>query len=345
MMNRYLTHIRTPFIALVLATLLALSGAYSQLVPNLGGQRAGISSYQFLKIGVGARAVALGETFVAIANDASALYWNPAGLSQFSGHEVVFAHTEYVVDIKHEFLGGVYHLSEYDAVGLAFTSLHMEDMEITTETQPFGTGRYFSFGDIAVALSYSRKMTEQFSFGVTGRFVEETLDMLKMRGFMVDIGTYYLTGLGSARFAVVVTNFGGDVSPSGSLETYDGTTVKSFQSFSPPTLFKIGFAIEPFEMEGQRLTTSIELHHPNDNAENVHFGAEYAWNEMFFVRGGFRRTIGESLLGRDNRNAGDVSFGVGVAAPMSIATISFDYAYAHFNLLGSVHRLSLGLAF
>lgn len=330
---------------LLLSILLSVPAARAQLVPNLGGQRAGISSFQFLKIGAGARAVALGETFVALANDASALYWNPAGLAQFSEHQIIFSHTEYVVDIKHEFLGGVYHLSEYDAVGLALTSLHMEDMEITTETQPFGTGRYFSFGDVAVALSYSRKMTDQFSFGVTGRYVEETLDMLKMRGFMVDIGTFYWTGLGSARFAVVVSNFGGDVHPSGSLTRYDGAEVTSFQSFSPPTLFKIGFAIEPVELESQRLTTSLELHHPNDNAENVHLGVEYAWNEMFFARIGVRRTIGESLLGRDNRNSSDVSFGVGVAAPTSLAKISFDYAYANFNLLGSVHRLSLGLAF
>jgi hypothetical protein len=144
---------------------------------------------------------------------------------------------------------------------------------------------------------------------------------------------------------VVVTNFGADVSPSGSVTKYDGTEVTTFQNFSPPTLFKIGFAIEPVELEQQRLTTSLELHHPNDNAENIHLGVEYAWNEMFFARAGLRRTIGESFLGRDNRNAGDISFGVGVAAPMSIARISFDYAFAHLNLLVSVHRLSLGLAF
>jgi len=326
------------FIALI--AMIVCPHSLAQLVPNLGGQRAGISAYQFLKIGAGARGVALGETFVAIANDASALYWNPAGLSQFTGTEVMFAHTEYVIDIKHEFFGG-----EYDAIGAAVTSLHMEDMEVTTETQPLGTGRYFSFGDLAVALSYSRKMTDQFSFGLTGRYVEETLDVLKMRGFMVDLGTYYWTGLGTARFAVVVSNFGGNVSPSGEVTHGDGSRDTSFQSFSPPTLFKIGFAIEPVEMENQRLTTSIELHHPNDNAENVHLGVEYAWRETFFLRAGVRRTIGQAFLGRDDQNAGDISLGAGAATTMSIAHISFDYAYAHLNLLGSVHRFSVGMSF
>jgi long-subunit fatty acid transport protein len=167
----------------------------AQLMPNLGGQRAGISAFQFLKLGVGARGVAMGESFVAVANDASALYWNPGSLVQFSDNQVIAAHTEYVVDIKHDFLGVVYHLSEGDAVGVAFSSLHMQDMEITTETQPFGTGRYFSFGDVSLAASYGRRMTDQFSFGATIRYVEETLDVLKMRAVMMDLGTFYWTGL------------------------------------------------------------------------------------------------------------------------------------------------------
>jgi len=81
----------------------------AQLFPTLGGQRAGISTAQFLKIGVGARASALGDAFVAIANDVSALYWNPAGLVQFKNDEIIFSHNKWVVDINHDFLGGVYH--------------------------------------------------------------------------------------------------------------------------------------------------------------------------------------------------------------------------------------------
>ena len=325
--------------------LCSLTIAKAQFVPNLGGQRVGISSFQFLKIGVGARGVALGETFVAIANDVSALYWNPAGLTQFTGNQFMVAHTEYVIDIKHEFFGAAYHFSATDAIGFSVTSLHMDEMEITTEVQPFGTGLYFKFGDIALGATYSRKMTDQFSFGLTVKYVEETLDVLKMRGVMVDLGTYYWTGLGSSRFAVVVSNFGPDVSPSGTATEFSGQQVNSFQSFSPPTQFKIGLALEPFEIENQRITTSFELQHPNDNAENFHFGVEYNWHNWFSMRTGVRRTIGEPLFGRDNTNSSDVTFGAGIAAPLSFTNINFDYAFANFNLLGSVHRISLELTF
>lgn len=319
--------------------------ARSQLVPNLGGQRAGISTFQFLKIGVGARGVAMGESFVAVANDASALYWNPAGLMQFEGNQLIAAHTEYVVDIRHEYLGAMYRLSENDVLGVSFSSLHMDDMEITTETQPYGTGRYFSFGDIGIGLTYARKMTDQFSFGATVRYVEEALDVLTMRSVMVDLGTFYWTGLGSTRFAVVISNFGADVAPSGTATLFNGTRVTEFQSFSLPTIFKLGFAFEPMQTEEQRLTTSIQLNHPNDNAEHFRIGAEYAWNNTFFLRGGVKRTIGQPVFSSDGTSEEDFTLGAGVAADLGLTRAHVDYAFSNFNRLGTVHRISLSVTY
>lgn len=319
--------------------------APAQLVPNLGGQRAGISAFQFLKIGVGARGVAMGEAFVAVVNDASALYWNPAALSQFPQDQAIVAHTEYLVDIKHDYFGAVYHLSGQDALGASFSSLHMKDMEVTTEAQPFGTGRYFSFGDIAVGLTYGRKMTDQFSFGATIRYVQETLDVLKMRSVMVDIGTWYWTGLGSARFAVVISNFGADAAPTGTAAGYSGTPVSTFQSFSLPTMFRLGFAMEPLDEGDHRVTTSLQLNHPNDNAEHVRFGIEYGFQNTFFLRAGVKRTIGQPVFGEDATSGESVTFGAGVLAQVGFSTVGADYAYANFNRLGSVHRLSLTMTF
>ena len=332
-------------VSLLCALMIGTNGLHAQLVPNLGGQRAGISAFQFLKIGVGARGVGMGESYVAIANDASALYWNPAGLAQSSENQVFAAHTAYVADIQHDYLGVTYHLTDADAVGLSLTSLHMADMEITTETQPLGTGRYFSFGDVGVGLSYARKMTDQFSFGATVRYVEETLDVLKMRSVMVDLGTYYWTGLGTARFAVVISNFGADVAPAGTAAQLDGTQVAAFQSFSLPTLFKLGFAVEPWMTDDQRITASIQLNHPNDNAENVRLGMEYAWQSMFFLRGGLKRTIGQKLLAADETSEESFTLGAGFRLATGVTTVQADYAYANFDRLGSVHRISLTLTY
>ena len=287
----------------------------------------------------------MGESFVAVANDVSALYWNPAGLTQFTTNQAMASHTEYVVDIKHDFFGAVYHLSEEDAVGVSFSSLHMDEMEITTETQPFGTGRFFKFGDVAAGLTYSRRMTDQFSFGATVRYVEETLDVLKMRSVMVDLGTFYWTGLGTTRFAVAISNFGADVSPKGTVRTFNNAEITEFQSFSVPTVFKLGVAFEPFQTDDQRLTASVQLNHPNDNSEHIRLGMEYGWRNTFFVRGGIKRTIGQRLFAADATSEEDFSLGAGVTVPVGISDVSADYAFVSYNRLGSVHRISLAFTY
>jgi long-subunit fatty acid transport protein len=332
------------YILVLVASWSAVSVA--QLVPNLGGQRAGISAFQFLKIGVGARGVAMGESFVAVANDASALFWNPAGLVELQQNQVIASHTDYVVDISHEFFGVVYKLGENSALGASFASLHVQDMEITTETQPLGTGRYFSFGDIAIGVSYSDKMTEQFSFGATVRYVEETLDVLKMRAVMVDLGTLYWTGLGSTRFAVTISNFGSDVKPKGTVTQSSGVTTSSFQSFSLPTIFKLGVAMEAFEDEDSRLTTSIQLNHPNDNSEHFRLGVEYGFRNTLFLRGGVKRTIGQKLFGADETSPEDFTVGAGFSVEFQgISRVNADYAFARYNELGSVHRFSIAFTY
>jgi len=330
---------------MVVIALVASGVAWGQLIPNLGGQRTGISSLQFLKIGVGGRGAALAESMVGIADDVSALYWNPAGLVLSIENAVMVAHAEWLVDLKHDFIGATYHLSAADVIGFSVISLATDDMKITTETQPFGTGNYFRYSDLAFGVSYARKMTHQFSFGVTARYVQENLDVLKIKAVLFDLGTFYSTGLGTARFGVVVTNFGSDVSPQGDIALFDGTPVTSFQSFSPPTVFKLGFAVEPFQDENQRLTTSIQLNHPNDNAENLRFGIEYAWSDWLRIRAGVKRTIGEPFLGADTKSSDDYSFGFGLSAPLGFTTPSFDYAFTNFNQLGAVHRISMSMTY
>jgi long-subunit fatty acid transport protein len=303
----------------------------AQLFPILGAQRVGISTAEFLKIGVGSRASAMGEAFVAVANDASALYWNPAGLVQFKDDQLLLSHNIWVVDINHDFVGAVYHMDETNAFGVSFTSLSMQDMPVTTEFQPFGTGEYFGYSDMALAVSYSRKMTDQFSFGGTVRYIEETLDKLKMRGVMIDLGTYYWTGLGTTRFAVAVSNFGNQLAPDGQVVLIGKRSNSQWQAFSPPTVFRIGFAFEPYENEFNKITASIQLNHPNDNSENVSTGIEYSWKNTFYLRGGYKFNVEEQ----------NYSFGAGVFVPVSIANVTVDYAFSNFVRLGPAHRFSI----
>ena len=84
-----------PHFMVILLFILLFGGSRlsAQLIPVLGAQRTGMAAAQFLKIGVGARAAGMGESFVAVSNDASALYWNPAGITQSTGNEIIVSHT------------------------------------------------------------------------------------------------------------------------------------------------------------------------------------------------------------------------------------------------------------
>ena len=321
------------------------TGAAQGILPNLGGQRAGISSLQFLKIGVGARGPGMGESAVAVVNDVSALFWNPAAAVLNDQNGVMFAHSEWLVDMKHDFLGVTYHITPGDLVGFSVISLRTDDMPVTTELQPFGNGAYFHYSDLAIGLTYSKKMTAQFSFGTTVRYIEEDLADVKIRTALFDFGTFYTTGLGSLRIAVAVANFGGDVAPIGTAPQVDGSAVSSFQSFSPPTVFKLGFAFEPLQTDQHRITMTVQLNHPNDNAEDMRFGVEYAWNNWLMLRGGLKRIVGESWFAKSQQTADDFSFGFGVLIPLSFTTATFDYSYTNFNELGSVQRVSCGLTY
>lgn len=325
------------FIPLVVWLLLLFWTAASraQLIPNLGGQRAGTAAVQFLKIGVGARAVAMGESFVAVANDASALYWNPAGIAEFQQNALLLSHINWLVDIAHDFVGYVHHLDGTNAIGVSLTALYTDDMQETTEYQPFGTGNYFSFGDMGIGLTYGRKMTDRFSFGITLKYFQETLAEFKMQGLMLDLGTYYWTGFGSSRFAVCVSNFGNQVKPTGNFTNRDGQKIAQLQSFSPPTIFKVGFAAELVQTQVNRLTTAIQLNHPNDHAENLNLGLEYAWREYFFLRGGYKLNVDEESF----------SVGGGCKVPLKIIDVAVDFAYSSFGRLGNVTRFSILMSY
>lgn len=81
-------------------------------------------------------------------------------------------------------------------------------------------------------------------------------------------------------------------------------------------MFRIGFALEPYQNEDHRITASIQLNHPNDNSENVSIGSEYSWHEMFFVRGGYKINSDEQ----------DLSFGVGVKMDLDFSEFTLDYS-------------------
>ena len=305
---------------------------------SLGGQRAGTSSAQFLKIGVGARAAGLGDAFVAISDDASALYWNPAGLALLPGSQIHFTHTRWPAEIEYEFVGLTKNLAGLGAIGLSLASLHMDDMAVTTEYRPHGTGEYFSFGDFLGAVSYARRLTDRFSFGITLKYVQEDLAELTTRGWVVDMGTYYRTGFKSLRIAANLANFGPNLRPGGSyvgLNEQGQEVTRRYEAFAPPTVFRLGTAMDFLENDAQKLTVCFAMNHPVDNAENASLGVEYQFLKVLSARLGYKFNYDEEKF----------TVGAGLELPLWTSNMRVDYAYTDFGILEAAHRFSFDFWF
>ncbi len=318
---------------------LSASFVYSQgLLPKLGEQRAGTASMTFLKIGVGARAVSMSGAYVAMADDGSAMYWNPAGIVQIGKNELVMSHMDWLADIKYEFLGYAHQLNSNIGIGMYVGYLHLADMPVTTEYHPFGNGEYFGYNDMVTGLSGSLKMTDKFSFGITLKYVRETLDDLVMDGFMVDFGTYYWTGFKSLRVAAAMRNFGPEMKPGGTYmqtETSGSVSETDYQGFSPPIVFSLGTAMDVYEYAENVFTLSIQMDHPMDDQEIYVAGLEYDFNNILQLRSGYKANFEENHW----------SFGGGLSVPMWGNALQIDYSYAEFTNLSMTQQFTIGFKF
>ncbi len=144
-------------------------GVAAALVVLLGGiapasaqnvSRRGTTAAPFLTIGVGARGTALGGAFTATVDDATALYWNPAGLAQMTSSEAVTAHSEWLADVNHDFVGVAVPLAG-GVFGASVTLLGVPEMVVRTELNQQGTGETFDAADLAIGVSYGRAITDR----------------------------------------------------------------------------------------------------------------------------------------------------------------------------------------
>jgi len=313
--------------------------AHGQLLPNLGGDRAGTSGFQFLKIPIDARSAALGETVVANANDVSSLFWNPAMAAQLTNINFGASYVSYFTDVSLNFAGATFHIPGPSlTVGLSIQTLSSGSMDVTTEFQPFGTGETFSLFDMAVGATLAQSLTDLFSYGVTAKYVRESVAGVNQSTLVFDLGIYYKVGETGAQMAVAVRNFGLDSFSDGEIsrtiiENPSTRLENEFESITPPTTFLLGLTYNVFRSDTQNdLIVSAQLNNPNDNAENWNFGAEYIWNDFLALRTGYRFGVEEYTV---------PSAGLGLILPYLGPELRFDYGYSQLERLGQLHRISL----
>jgi len=307
-----------------------------------GRGKVGTTGLQFLKLGVSARAIGMGESFVGLANDASAMYYNPAGLVQCKSQEVFFTHTKWAAGINYEYLGAMMPIPRIGTIGAQVAVLTTGDMKRTVPYVGW-TGEYFSATDWLVGLTFSRALTDKFSIGGSVKYVMEWLDKERIGVVAADFGTLFNVGVRGIKFGMTITNFG----PNAKFLT---------EEFALPINFKFGAVVDVFNAGLHKMIATIEGSHPSDNLEQLAFGTEYTFGKFFALRGGYRMYVQINELDRVvklddlselevSEPLGGFSFGMGVNVPMGGTQTRIDYAYTDLGFLDNGQRFTIAFQF
>lgn len=284
--------------------------------------KVGTTGMQFLEIGVSPRADAIGGGFSAIADDASAVYYNPAGMVQLENTQLMVSHIDYPVDIAYNFIGLVLPLRVGGHLGLGYYGLDAGDINRTTYSFPYGDGTTFGAKDYALSVSYGRYLTDRFSVGMTFKLVDELLETERASGWAADVGTIYNTGFRNFKITMMIANFGPNMQ-------------HISEDFPLPIDFRFGGAVDFLDNPSHHATLAVEGSHPSDNRERYATGIEYTFSDFAVFRVG----------NRFERDLGGMSVGGGVKFDMVGVEARLDYAYQDFGLLDKIQRFGLTLDF
>jgi long-subunit fatty acid transport protein len=314
---------------------------------SAGDVKMGSAGAQFLKIGVGSKYQGMGEASVAMANDVYSMFWNPAGLVEIENSAVSFTNVNWLLDVDLNYFGLARNFEDVGVFGVSASVLSMEDQEITTFEEMDGTGDFYSAVSYAVGVSYARQLTDRFAFGGSVKYVGERIHRLNSSTFAFDFGTLLYTGFKSLRMGMSITNMGPKLEFSGpDLDVaYDeseasnnnpiGASVKS-TPYDLPMMFRFGLAYDFAVAHNSDVTVSAEMKHLNDSDQQGSLGAEWQYDEMFFLRSGYKFNTEEEGL----------SFGGGLITHVTGETdLLIDYAWQDFGRLQSTHRFSVGFNF
>ena len=336
--------------------------------------RYGTTTANFLEIGIGG-ANAMGEAFVADADDLSSIYWNPAGLSNLSQNSAYFTIQPWVANIDMVFASGAISIPGVGILGLGITQLDYGDEKVTTLEYQNGTGEYFTASDFAASLTFARKIVSWFGFGSSFKYISSNIWHSSASAFAVDLGVQVDTDFFSRtgrtedglKIGMSISNYGTRMKFDG-IDTYQPIDISEYEEgnygdvsgqfrtskWELPLIFRIGVSVKPIVTNFFNLTLNVDALHPNNNSESINVGTELE-NKLpgfgtFIIRLGVKslyvdRSGAEALYGTSDIGK-RLTMGIGLKRNyLGNKIISFDYSYKSLGILGNVQAFSIGLSF
>lgn len=299
-------------------TVIACAAIQLLLFPCLWA-KTGVTAADFLMLPVGARASSMGEAFVALANDSSAIFWNPAGITSMSWTELSATYSAWIDGVSVGNLCCAVPLGKDSGLGIGVTYLDSGSMEKTDAGENV-TGSYSS-GDIASTVGYARKVADDLSLGCSVKYISEKIDAVSGTGFAADAGGLYSTKMADlpVTLGVAATNFGPKMGPG--------------EKSDLPSALRAGAAVNVVK---DVLTFSGEITSYQKSDTVAGIGAEYLISNLFTLRLGYR------LLRSDLSGMEPVTAGFGIFYTEKY-DFMLDYAFADMGTLGPTHRVSVGM--
>jgi hypothetical protein len=291
----------------------------------------GTTGASFLKIGVGAKAAGISEAFTAVADDVTAIYWNPAGVSKLSQKEIFVMHNKWIANTNHEFLGYVHPFHAF-GLGIGCIFLHMEPIPFTTTETAWLSNENFSAYSYAILLNFSQKRNNYFFWGTNLKIIREKIyNYYSSLAYAIDVGVLY-------KFKKVGQDLGLSILQKINLDLglsilNIGTPIKFIDEADVlPLQVRLGIACYFKE----KVMFALDISQYIDNVPEFHFGIQYTPLSWIFLRAGYKY----KLNGNDIEGTG-FSVGIGFSWKM----FSLDYAFVPFGVLGESHKISLSFGF
>ncbi|MGK9477451.1 PorV/PorQ family protein [Melioribacter sp. OK-6-Me] len=336
-------------ITLVLLTLFIAGSLFAG-----GGSRNGTAGATQLLVPVGARGISMAGATLVDATGVESLYWNPANLARGEYNTyALFSHMNYFADINVEYGAVSTNIEGIGALAFSIKSIAVGDIPVTTVQNPDGTGQTFSPSFITVGMTYARMLSDRISVGLTANIVSEKIDLVSATGIAFNLGISYknLGNIDGLSFAVVLKNLGPQMDYDGS-----GLNVKAIStdlsrptqyykidaaSFELPSTLELALGYNYQFNETNSLIVNGVFQNSNFYGDEYRFGAEYAYNDLFFVRGGY--TFMPEL--DSDSNTFGLTAGFGINYNLGGLGFKIDYAFREMKFFNDNHvfTVTLGL--
>jgi hypothetical protein len=315
-------------------------------------RKAGINAAAFLKVGVGARQVGMGSAVTSLNGDVTNMFWNPAGIALNNEKaQVSFTYNSWIGGLAQNAVAASYNMEGIGTIGVGVMTLGISGIPADRDIYPGNTALQalqidqassatYDYMDMLAQLTYSTYVMDRLALGASFKFINEKIDDQNATAIGFDLGSVYNIGIYNWSIGARICNLGSDM--------------KFYDYASPiPLTFSIGTSIVPVHIGANSVTLAVDAVKPQDNQQYYYTGFEYNYNNMVFLRGGWKLNYSYLGLAGDGVDEGTTlrqgiqtslekgSLGAGVRVPMAEFMIAVDYAYTVFSSFSDVHRVTL----